>query len=438
MDIVGPIIVVFVCLAVMMLSGHLIAFALAVTGLILIFTFAGGTAMAAMAVDKIYHTFDSYVFMAVPMYIFMGELILRSRLGDDLYTGMAAWLGRLPGGLVQTNVASCAMFAAISGSSAATAATIGTVAYPQQTQRGYDSQLVLGSLSGSGTLGLLIPPSLSLLIYGGLVGESIGKLFMGGMIPGIMMAIIFMLYIGIRCSLQRHLVPRKKEEAVSWKTKLMSFRLVWPIVFLMMVILGGIYMGVTTPTEAAGVGGIVALAIVAGKRRLSWPMIRDSLLSTARTSAMLFFVIMGAMVLSFGLTCTGMPRQLASIVLAFDVSRLVIFMMICLMYLGLGCLMGAIEMMVMTLAIVYPLILALGFDSVWFGVVLTMLIEEAQITPPVGFNLFVLHGITKRPISEIVKGSIPYFLMLLVGVGLLYAFPQLVLWLPNTMITPMG
>jgi len=246
------------------------------------------------------------------------------------------------------------------------------------------------------------------------------------------MSLIFMSYLAIRCTLQPHLTPSK--ESVPWKTRLMSLALIWPVVALMLLILGGIYMGVMTPTEAAGMGAVLAIVLSAVKGRLTWQMLQDSLLSTGRTASMIMFIVAGAYVLGFGLTTIGLPRAVASIVLGSELPPLVIMMGVYLLYLGLGCLMGAIEMMLLTLAVVYPVVIELGFDSVWFGVVLTMLIEEAQITPPVGYNLFVLHGITKRPIGEIVRNAIPYFFMLLAGIGIMTAFPRLVLWLPDMMI----
>lgn len=436
MEIIGPAVVLIICLSVLILSGQLIGFALGVTGLILIFAFVVPTKIAVNSLNILFASFNSYVLMAVPMFIFIGEIILHSGLGDDLYTGVSRWLSRLPGGLIQTNIVSCSIFAAISGSSVATAATIGTVAYPEQTRRGYRSGMILGSLAGAGTLGLLIPPSITLLIYGAMVGESIGQLFMGGVVPGVMLTIMFMSYIAIRCKLNPHLTPR--EEAVSWKAKLMSLTLIWPAVFVILMVLGGIYLGVMTPTEAAGVGAILALVAAGMKLRLNWRVVRYSVISATKTSCMVMFIVAGALVLQFGLTCTGLPRQVANTLLSLPVHPIVIMMGLYLMYLAMGCLFEGLSMMLLTLPIVYPVIMAMGFDSVWFGVILTLLIEEAQITPPVGLNLFVLHGITKEPMSKISRSALPYFLIILAGILICTAFPRIILWLPGTMFQPMN
>lgn len=436
MDILVPSIVAFLCLAVFLLSGQLIAFTLGLTGIILLYTFAGAS-YAYNSINVIYSSLNSYTLMAVPMYIFMGTVILHSGIGSDLYTGVSRWIGGLPGGLLHTNVISCAIFAAVSGSSVATAATIGTVAYPHQTELGYNKRLVLGSLAGSGTLGLLIPPSISLLVYGALVGVSIGKLFMGGMVPGIGMAVIFSIYIALKCKLQPGLAPT--EARVSWKMMLKGLYLIGPVVVIILVVLGGIYTGVMTPTEAAGVGSAVALIVAALRRKVKiWTVLQQSLMETVKICGMIFIVIMAAFILGYSLTTVGLPRFLATFITGLPVHPLVIMAGIYLLYIMLGCLMGAIEMMVLTLSVVFPVIINLGFDPIWFGVTLTMLIELAQITPPVGYNLFVLHGITKQPISDIIRGAIPFGLLLLLGIGVVTAFPSVVLWLPNMMMKPIS
>jgi len=432
MGLTGVFLILCGCLIILLLSGHLLGVALGVTGFVLLYGLVGAQT-APGGLNWVYHQFDSFVMTAIPLFVFMGEIVFRTGLGDMLYRGTSAWLRRIPGGLIQVNIGSCAIFAAVSGSSVATAATMGTVAYPEQLKRGYDSQLILGSLAGSGTLGLLIPPSIILLLYGALVGESVGKLFMGGVIPGIIMAIAFMIYIAIRCLLQPHLTPH--EERVTLKTRLIAVRYMWPVGALIFFVLGGIYLGVVTPTEAAGLGAFIALVLAGLHRRLNLKVVRDALISTTRTVCMVMFVVTGALILQFGLGLVGVPRQMAQFILSLAVHRYVIMTGIYLLYLVLGCLFDGMSMMLLTLPVVYPAVMALGFDSVWFGVTLTLLIEIAQITPPVGLNLFVLHHISGRPLGEIIRGGFPFVLLLLGGIVLFTAYPFLILWLPTQMIS---
>jgi len=380
-----------------------------------------------------WNNLNSFVLTAVPLFLLMGSVILEAGVSTRFYKALSTWLDYLPGSLIHTNIVACAMFAALCGSSVATAAAIGTVAIPEMEKRGYDRPLTYGSLAAGGTLGILIPPSISLLIYGAMVEQSIGRLFMGGFVPGLILASIFSVYLLVRTVIQPELVPRK-EKGSSWKVRLYALRDIMPIIALILLVLGGIYAGVTTPTEAAAAGSAGALVIALAYGGLSFEALKRSFFSTIKITSMVLFILIGAQIMSFGLVETNVPRGVVATVAGLNVSRWVIFTFIVLIYLVLGMFVDAMANMLITLPVIYPLVLAYGFDPIWFGIVMVVLLEVGLITPPVGMNIFVIHGVARgRPLTEVIRGAAPYVLLMLLMVGMLAAFPNLVLWLPSRM-----
>jgi tripartite ATP-independent transporter DctM subunit len=375
---------------------------------------------------------DSFVLTAIPLFIFMGEVLLRSGLSIRLYDGAAAVLGRLPGGLLHANIGSCAIFAAISGSSLATAATIGTVALPELEKRGYENKIACGSLAAGGTLGILIPPSISMIIIGAMTEQSIAKLFIAGVFPGIMLVGLFMSYIVVRVIIQPQLAPRF--ETIPLKRRALNIIRMWPVMVIMLFVLGGIYLGVTTPTEAAAVGAFMAMVFALIYRKLNWLTLKASMLGAVKITAMLLFIIVGAMILSGMLGLLKVPFKMVAWVASLPLPPLAILIGIYIMYLFLGCFLDGLALVVLTVPIVFPIIRELGFDTVWFAVALVILVECCLLTPPVGTNVYVIHGLRPgRPMSEVILGAMPFFFMMLVGLAIITAFPQIATWLPGTM-----
>ena len=422
--------IIFGLVFLFLLSGISVAVSLGGVAILTAYIFLGSAGSLAYAPWNIGTMF---ILVAIPLFIFMGELLLCSGMSDRLYTGTTALLGRLPGGLLHANIASCSVFAAISGSSVATAATIGTVAIPEMEKRGYEHRIVLGSLAAGGTLGILIPPSIAMIIYGSMTGQSIGRLFIAGVIPGIMLALLFMSYIAVRVITRPQLAPSYVE--IPLKHRVLQIIGIWPVFLIMFTVLGGIYLGVTTPTEAAAVGALMALAFSLIYRKLTWSILRQCLRTTVKTTSMIMFLVVGAQLLVSILTSERVPDNILAWVNSLAVSPLVILILIYFVYLFLGCFMDGTSLMLVTLPIVFPIIKALGFDPIWFGVALVILIEMALLTPPVGLNVYVIHGLRPdRPLSEVFIGIIPFFVMMVVGLVIVTIFPQLATWLPATMM----
>ena len=377
----------------------------------------------------------SFVMVALPLFILMGEILVRSGLTNRLYWALDHWFHVLPGGLLHTNIASCAIFASISGSSVATGATIGTVALPAFRRQGYNERLVLGSLAAGGTLGILIPPSMALIMYGLLTDTSIGQLFIGGIIPGVGLAVLFMLFIG-GATLVRPAIAGGTRPTLPWREKLFALVHILPVMFVVLIVLGSLYLGFATPSESAALGVVAALIVAAGYRRLSVAMLRQALMSTARTLAMVMLILIGTLIFNFVITLLGVPRALASLVAAAPLPPLGILLLIALFYLFLGMFMESLPMIITTIPVTFPVVMSLGYDPVWFGILLVLLMEAALITPPVGLNLFVIQGVrlTRGPMSDVMLGSLPFLVMILVMMGLIIGFPELVLWLPKQMI----
>lgn len=386
----------------------------------------------SLVVQVAFSANESFVLTCLPPFVLMGELLFRSGASSDLYSGISPWVERVPGRMLHSNILGCTIFAAISGSSAVTCATIGTVAVPELKKLGYDEGISLGSLAGAGTLGLLIPPSIVLIVYGAMTAQSIGQLFLGGFLPGLMLSGLFMAYIGMRAIRYPSIAPPSR--VYSWKQRITGSVKVIPIFITIGMVLGLIYAGITTPTEAGAIGAACALGVVLLHRNLNWSVLKEASFATIRTTCMIMFIVTGATILSSGMAYLHVPQDLSAALEAAHLPKYLVFSILCLIYIALGCLFDGISMMVLTLPIVYPLILVMGFDPIWFGIVLTILIETAQITPPVGFNLYVLQTISGHDIGMIVRNTIPFFLLMLVGVVILVFFPEIAMVLPNMMI----
>jgi tripartite ATP-independent transporter DctM subunit len=417
----------------LLLSGLWIAFGLGIAGVVVLVLWGGPATLTTLG-PIAWNTVESFVLTSVPLFILMGEVILRAGLSDGFYRSMGVWFRGLRGGLLQSNIVACAIFAAVSGSSVATAAAIGTVAIPEMTKRGYERKILFGSLAAGGTLGILIPPSIPMIIYAALVEQSVERLFIAGVLPGIVMSLVFMAYIWVHVTLRPGLVP-KEEAHATWTERLGAVVGVGPMALLILLVLGSIWLGYATPTEAAAVGASAAIGLSLLARRLRWSTFVQSVASTVRTTCMVLFIIVGAQVLSYALVRTGASRALTAWVVGFGLSRWVLFAIIVLLYIVLGCIVDGVSMMVLTLPILYPIVIAAGFDPIWFGIVLVIMIELGGITPPVGLNMFVIQGISGgRPMGEIVWGSLPFGVLMLLVLVLISIFPGVVTWLPTQMI----
>jgi len=380
----------------------------------------------------LYRQGSYYGFAIVPLFILMGAFCFYSGLSRDLYFTVHKWLGHLPGGLAMATVAACAGFAAVSGSSAATAATMGTVALPEMKRFNYDSKLATGSIAAGGTIGILIPPSIGFVLYGILTDQSIGKLFMAGIIPGVLEAIFYIVTIYILCKRNPLLGPQAPQ--TSFSEKLVSLKGTWGVIALFVLVMGGIYLGVFTPSEAAAIGAFGAFLLAVGRRKLSWQGFKSSLTDTAESAGMALGILLTAMVFGYFLAVTRLPFDLADMVASLAVPPLGILVLILLVYIVLGCVMPALAMIVLTVPIFYPVVIALGYDPIWFGVIIVRVIEMAQITPPIGINVFVIKGVAKDiPMYTIFRGIIPFLIADIFQVALLVSIPQLSLWLPSLM-----
>lgn len=375
---------------------------------------------------------SSWTLTALPLFIWMGEILFRTRLSQDLFRGLAPWMARLPGGLLHTNIAGCTVFAAVSGSSAATLNTVGKMSIPELRKRGYPEYMIIGTLAGAATLGLMIPPSLTLIVYGVTINESITKLFIAGIIPGICLSVLFMTYIVF----WHYWRPQERPEAEPRKSfgeMLAESRFLIPVLCLVFVVIGSMYFGWATATEAAAVGVIGALILAMLQRSLTWETFTASLMGATVTSAMIALILMGANFLSLAMGFTGLPRALAGWIDSMELSPVVLIAVLTVFYLILGMFMDGLSSVVLTMAIVEPMIRTAGIDVIWFGIFLVVVIETAQVTPPIGFNLFVLQGMTNHQISYIAKTAIPMVGLMLLMVVILVMFPELATWLPENM-----
>ena len=388
-----------------------------------------GDAMAT----TIWGTSSSWTLTGLPLFVWMGEILFRTKLSENLFSGLSPWMQKLPGGLIHVNVVGCALFAAISGSSAATVATVGKMSIPELRKRKYPEKILLGSLAGSGTLGLLIPPSIILIIYGVTVQESIAKLFIAGIIPGIMIAIIFMGYVIIWSLINKKSMP-KSYENFSFLEKIKKSKQLLPVIILISSVIGSIYTGVATATEAASLGVVGALILSYFQKSLNKETFRQSLLGATKTSCMIAFILAGSTFLSLAMGFTGLPRNLAIWIESMQLSPYILIFVLMIFYIILGMFLDGISAVVLTMAIIEPMIRQAVFDMIWFGIFLVIVVEMAQITPPVGFNLFVLQGMANKDMGFIAKSAFPLFLLMILAVILVVIFPEIALWMPNQMV----
>ena len=419
------------------LAGLHVASSLGVLGLSLLSIF-GDRPLWDLVGLIAWNTNTSFVLVAIPLFLLMGELLLRSGESDRMYRVLAHWFSPIPGGLLHSNIAACAVFSAVSGSSVATAATIGSVALPAFRTRGYNERLVLGSLAGGGALGNLIPPGIAFIVYGVLMEVSIGRLYIAGIVPGILVSLLFMLFIFVVALIRPDWAPR--EPAAPWSVMLHGLLDLLPTVVLIFLVLGTIYLGVATPTESAafGVSGAFVLALIA--RRVNGRMLRGVFLSTARSTAVVMLILTGALILNSTFAILGIPYAISQSVAAMHLTPMATIGMLVVLYLILGTFMDGFAMMVTTIPVILPMLKAQNIDLVWFGVIAVMLTEAALISPPEGLNLYVIQAFrkpgeegTRGTIMDVYVGVMPFFALMMLGIALVIAFPQLAVWLPNTM-----
>ncbi|MDO4922142.1 MAG: TRAP transporter large permease [Phascolarctobacterium sp.] len=416
-----------ILLLILLAMGLPVAFSLGMGGVAGMLAFMGGEGALAQLPIIGYKSLDDFVLTAVPMYILMSQILLTGKVGNNLFELANKWLRHLPGGLGIATVMACAIFAAITGSSVACAVTIGAIAIPEMLSRGYDRALVLGCVAAGGTLGILIPPSIPMILYGAITDESIGKLFMSGVVPGAMMTVMFMAIVVYR---SRNL---QREAAASWSERLEALRKTFWGLLLPIIVVGGIYTGVFTPTEAAGIGTVYSLFITfVVYKTLSLKDMPGILNDTIKTTCMIFAIMIGASLFGFVLTILDAPQALTTYVVSLEANRWLIFVMINILLLFLGCILESVSIIFITLPILFPLVMQLGFDPIWFNVVMLLNLELALITPPVGMNLFVLQGISPdSKMTQIIKGVIPFGAAMALEILILCFFPELATWLPN-------
>ncbi|MEO6292145.1 MAG: TRAP transporter large permease subunit [Burkholderiaceae bacterium] len=385
----------------------------------------------AMAVT-IWGSASSWTLTALPLFIWMGEILFRTRLSQDMFKGLAPWMQALPGRLLHTNVVGCTIFAAVSGSSAATCATIGKMTLPELRRRGYPDHMIIGTLAGASTLGLLIPPSIIMIVYGVAANVSIAKLFIAGVIPGLMLAALFMGYIVVWSLLNPGKIPAA-DAGMSFVQKLYASRHLIPVVSLIGLVLGSIYSGLATATEAAalGVAGSLILAKIEGS--LNWLKFKEGLVAASRVYCMIGLILAGAAFLTLAMGFIGLPRHLAEFIGSLHLSPFGLILLLTGFFIVLGCFLDGISMVVLTMTVLLPTVQAAGLDLIWFGIFIVLVVEMAQITPPVGFNLFVIQGLTKKEITYIARTAFPLFVLMMVAVLSTYFFQDIVLWLPRQM-----
>lgn len=373
-----------------------------------------------------------FLLMAIPLFILLGEILLRSGIAERMYAALAQWLSWLPGGLMHSNIGSCAMFAATSGSSVATAATISTVALPEVERRGYNERLFVGTLAAGGTLGILIPPSINLIIYGLLTDTSVPDLYLAGFLPGVLLAGLFMLTVVAACLMRRPWGGTPVE--TSWDRRISGLRDLIPPMLVFIVVVGTIYLGWATPTEAASLGVVFSLVLAAYYKSLSLAMLREAIEGTMKTTAMVMLIILAAIFLNFILAAIGLTQQLTDFIKGLGLGPTYMMLVIIVFYLLLGCFMETLSMLITTAPLITPIVVSLGYDPVWFGILLTVLLETALITPPIGVNLYVVQGVRNRgSMNDVIVGTLPFVATMFLMIGLLLAYPNIALWFPEAM-----
>jgi len=425
------IILAFLIMVFMMIAGIPIAVSMALVGIIGGISVYGMPFMNSIA-PVLWGVQNENLLTSIPLFVLLGELLLRSGIADRMYLTLSAWFGRLPGGLLHTNIGSCALFSATSGSSVATAATIATVALPSLNKRGYPVRASLGSIAAGGTLGILIPPSVNMIIYGSLTNNSIGKMFVAGIIPGLLLTSAFMLYIAISSILSGNAI---REEKISFKEKIQASTHLIPPLIVFGVVMGSLYLGIATATESAALGVTTVLLFILKSRRMSWSPLRGCFISTARISGMILLIIAAAFILNLTISLTGVAEVMTKWVTGLGLSATALLLGLILFYLLLGMFMDVLSMMVATIPVTYPIAIALGIDPIWFGIFVILMCELGLITPPVGMNLFVVHGIRpdKGTIGDVMWGALPYAITIILFTFLLMVYPQIVTWLPGKM-----
>ncbi|HET7414010.1 MAG TPA: TRAP transporter large permease subunit [Pararhizobium sp.] len=425
--------VLFFVVMLFLASGVWVAISLLAASIVAFVLFTPAPAGSLLASTMWDASWD-WALTALPLFVWMGEILFRTRVSSDMFTGLAPWVSRLPGRLLHVNVLSCGIMAAVTGSSAATAATVGRMSMPELQKRGYNEQMMIGTLAGSGTLGLLIPPSIVMIVYGVTAQQSVARLFIAGVIPGLLLVALFMGYVAIWARLNTEKMP-DAEPAVSFREKLWNSRRLFPIIVLIVGVIGSIYGGFATPTEAATVGVVGSLFLAALGRTLTWASFMESLMAATRTSCMIAFIIACAACLTIAVGFVDIPRSLAAWVDGLGLPPTALLAALAVLILIMGCFLEGISIIVLSSSVMLPMVETAGIDLVWFGVFITILIEAAQITPPVGFNLFVLQAITGRDIWKVTVATAPFFLLLMVLLALIIAFPEIVTFLPSLMMS---
>uniref|UniRef100_UPI003B51AD46 TRAP transporter large permease n=1 Tax=Roseovarius indicus TaxID=540747 RepID=UPI003B51AD46 len=375
---------------------------------------------------------NNWALAALPLFIWMGEILFRSRLSEDMFAGLAPWMNRLPGQLLHVNVFACGIFAAVSGSSAATAATIGKLSIPELKERGYPEKMVIGTLAGSATLGLLIPPSIILIVYGVATEQSIARLFVAGVLPGLMLVALFVGFLAVWSLLNRHRLPDESEN-VPFRERLRRSRRLIPVLLLILGVIGSIYAGLASPTDAAAVGVVLALILSWSSGSLTFQTFKDGLMGAMVTSCMIAFILAGASFLTVAMGFTGIPRTLAEWIGSMELSTFTLLAALTIFFVILGCFLDGISVVVLTASVIMPMVLEAGIDPLWFGIFLVIVVEMSQITPPVGFNLFVLQSLTGRDILSVAVAALPFFCLMIVAIVLIIIFPEIVTFLPGQM-----
>jgi len=425
--------VVFGILFLTLAAGIWVGFSLFIVGFMGMLIFSPLPAGNNMA-SSLWATVEKWEYVALPLFILMGEILYRSGISEKLFKSLVPWLYRLPGGLLLMNIVSCTLFAAVSGSSAATTATVGRITLAEFDKLGYDRRLAMGSLAGAGTLGFLIPPSLIMIVYAILAEVSIGKMFMAGVFPGLLLSGIYSIYIIYRGIRDPAIAPRT-QESYSWKERLVGLKDLAPTVILILMVLGSIYGGVATITEAAALGVLGATVFAFLNRQMNLKILFECLVGAVKTNAMIMMIVVGAGFLSRAMGFLGIPAAITRAITEMGLSPYMLMLLLGGFYIILGCLLDGFSIVVMTLPIALPMVTAAGFDPIWFGIYLILMVEVSQITPPVGFNLFVIQGLTGEPIVKIAKYALPFFFLMLLATAILTIFPDIALFLPNLMLT---
>lgn len=425
--------ILLVFLFLLLGSGVWVAFSLMGVGMVgmLMFTEAP---MGEVLATTVWGASNSWALAALPLFIWMGEILFRSKLSEDMFAGLSPWLTHLPGRLLHVNILGCGIFAAVSGSSAATAATIGKMSIPELSERGYPEKMILGTLAGSATLGLLIPPSIILIVYGVATEQSIARLFIGGILPGLLLVSLFIGYVIIWSFLNKKQIPTDQQgEHFTLAQKFQSSKRLIPVVLLILGVLGSIYSGIASPTDAAAVGVLLALILSWFTGSLNWTNFLDGLMGATKTSCMIAFILAGAAFLTVSMGFTGIPKMLAAWIGTMNLSPYALLGALTIFFIIIGCFLDGISVVVLTTSVIMPMVEQAGIDPLWFGIFVVIVVEMSQITPPVGFNLFVIQGLTGINILRVAVAALPFFMLLLLALGLIVGFPEIVTFLPNMM-----